>query len=82
MLATEIPGANATLGPPKDWNKEKNGECGSLNVIYDSRKNTFTSAWKPSKDELEVLMAGGFVSVCIYSNVHPAISIGVASEIL
>jgi hypothetical protein len=65
MIAKRIAGANAYPGAPKDWNPERDGNCGHLAVRScigaDNRVEWCESAWEPTPKELETLNAGGSV---------------------
>ena len=78
MFIAKIKNANLVFGPPKDWNSERDGECSSLPVFKDGE--TFSSAWKPTAQELAALNAGHAVILTIFSAVHPPVSIGVSGE--
>ncbi len=63
MLKKAILGWNAAPGAPKDWNPERDGDCGALPIRVtfhpDGTVNYCESAWEPTPRELEHLMAGG-----------------------
>lgn len=79
MEIIKLPGMNRELAPPKDWDAEKDGECGTLPVFAEVVNGgmTMTSAWKPSEEELNELVKGGVVAMVIYGTMHPPIALGV-----
>lgn len=56
MTPTIIHGANVILNPPADWPA---GECMSLAARRDGE--TIATAWRPTREELAALAAGGVV---------------------
>lgn len=79
MTPQKIEGATRTLGAPKDWNAERDGECGSLDILDQSAGgvNMMHSVWKPTPEELAALSAGGEVRLTVFGEVHPPVAIGV-----
>ena len=67
------------MSAPRDWDAQRMGaECESLWVRAEEGLPTrLTSAWRPSPEELEVLNAGGCVTVTVWSGNHPPLSLGV-----
>lgn len=65
--------ATHTLGKPKDWDEAISGECYDLAVRVDTGLWPLecTSAWRPTKQELEILLAGGVVEVSIVGGQPP-----------
>lgn len=67
-------------GAPKDWD-ESLGPCGALSINDsawggpDATHNIMTSAWKPSKEELDILNAGGHVFLGIHGVIHPVVQL-------
>ncbi len=69
MLKKVIQDWNAAPGAPKDWNPERDGECGVLPIRVfppsalegKSPLQYCESAWEPTPAELEALNAGGQV---------------------
>lgn len=65
---------NLILGPPEKWDTKKLGECGSLPTVRTQDKEgnvCYTSAWKPTTDEMMALMRGDAVYVSVFSGLHP-----------
>jgi len=60
-------GANQRYGQPEGWDEGKLGPCGELSVqriwYPDIQAYTVTSMWKPTKEELALLNAGGSVAI-------------------
>jgi hypothetical protein len=65
MLKKVIAGWNAAPGAPKNWNPERDGDCGALPIRVRTRTDGMVisceSAWEPTPRELEMLNAGGQV---------------------
>jgi hypothetical protein len=68
------PGRNARFMSPKRWNDTERQTCASLTVRVDGEY--FSSAWKPSMEQLETLNAGGSIVLTVLGS-HPAVSLGV-----
>jgi len=67
-------GVNCDLAKPKDWNDETMGECASLPVMiidHDNGQRFIISAWRPSKEDLEVLNSGGLLYLQVYGSMPP-----------
>lgn len=79
MIATPIAGYDRLLGPPADWLPELDGECGHL-AIRDTMcggNRALVSAWKPTTEELEILKAGGCITLYIIGQgSHPVVAMG------
>jgi hypothetical protein len=57
MIVARIAGATTTLGAPKGWDTERDGNCRSLPIrVIDG---CYQSAWEPTPEELLMLNAGG-----------------------
>lgn len=76
MESKEIRFATHKLGPPPDWNTERDGVCGILSIR--KRDNIYESAWYPSKDELKLLLKGEPVILTVWGG-QPPVSINVNS---
>lgn len=80
METRKIPRATRDLGKPLDWDEAKHGPCGSL-PIRDVRaaggQNAMLSHWQPDAEELARLNAGAPVTLWVYGEVHPPVSITV-----
>lgn len=75
MTPTKITDATHVFRAPPGWDVETYGECSDLQV----RKLTgdiCQSAWRPSKEELAILNAGGTVILSIWGG-QPPVAIGV-----
>ena len=62
MTPVIIKGANANPGAPENWDS-KDGTCGSLPIRYNGR--SCVSAWKPTLEELAILVNGGYVELTV-----------------
>jgi len=83
MIATKIPGANMSLMAPRDWDAERDGECGELAIRAEEQSGgalTLASAWKPSLEELALLKRGSAVILTVWSRQHPAVALGVSAR--
>lgn len=63
---------------PKSWTDEQ--ECGDLIVQEGQDEHghpTIASAWRPSEEELQTLLAGGAVQLTVWANCQPPVSLGV-----
>lgn len=74
MNPTHIPGANRVLGPPKDWDAERQGPCDPLPVL--DTGEFFQSAWIPDPVEIDCMRAGAPVIVTIWGRALPPHSVG------
>ena len=78
MKWTAIKGKTNDFGKPRSWDEERDGKCGTLPVrveqvgIYAYHY----SNWKPSAEELDMLIAGGVVELCCVG-IQPPVSMGV-----
>lgn len=65
MLAKRILGANHYLGAPRNWDPEKDGDCGHLAIRTQGNPRGgdgwCESAWEPTPAELEALNNGGSI---------------------
>lgn len=79
MIATTHKTHNKTYAPPKGWNAEVNGPCGSLGVRiarYSEELTSNTSHWCPDANELALLNAGGYVALTVVG-MQPPVSLAV-----
>lgn len=69
MRPTVTRGAQHNYQKPENWDDDKDGPCGDLQVrkeLYGSRGIVqCVSTWKPSAEELRMLNAGGVVELAI-----------------
>lgn len=66
------------VGAPLDWNEERDGPCGALDVqVFNDPLPCMMSAWRPNKEELALLNAGKPLLFFVYGNVHPVVSLEV-----
>lgn len=69
MIAKRIAGATHFPGAPKDWNPDRDGNCGHLavRVTLDGERLAFCeSAWEPTPREIEMLQRGGQIVLRVY----------------
>lgn len=65
-------------GAPVDWD-DSLGPCDALSINDsawgdpEATHNIMTSAWQPSKEELEILNSGGHVFLGIHGVTHPVV---------
>jgi hypothetical protein len=74
MQKALIEGATHNPGAPKDWDPKKDGDCGGLPIRFDGRG--CRSAWKPTPEELAVLIDGGYIELYV-AGWQPPVSLGV-----
>lgn len=70
MRPGPIEGSNATCGAPKNWDAEKDGPCGALEVRV-ATPNLYQSAWYPSPDEIKALIQGAYVVLTVVGGQPP-----------
>jgi hypothetical protein len=77
MKPVAIEGMTRDLVKPRDWDDEKNGTCGSLEIRDEEFRfgNGMISHWKPSENELKILNEGGVVQLCVCGEVHPPVAL-------
>ena len=72
-----IPAKRAThkFGKPRNWDDEKDGECYALHVRAgthgDRNLPTFTTAWRPSQEEIAKMLLGGEVEITLIGTQPP-----------
>lgn len=75
MRPTVTRGAQHNYQKPENWDEEKDGPCGDLQVrkeLYGERGIIqCVSTWKPSAEELRALLAGGVIELLICSVDQP-----------
>lgn len=74
-----IAGATNFLGAPKDWDREKDGHCGTLPVRAERTTAGIgmTSAWFPDADEIARIVAGAPIYLTVLGVVHPPVEMAV-----
>lgn len=83
MKPTVTRGATNVFSKPENWDDEKFGPCGDLQVRMDvfggNEKGIIEcySTWKPSAGELAMLNAGGVIEVGICLPNQPVMSVSV-----
>ena len=80
MIIGRIAGATRELGAPKDWNSERDGDCGALAILDwqpTEGQNAMTSAWFPTPDEVRQINAGQPVYLTVWGTMHPPVMLGV-----
>lgn len=78
MIPGRIAGATNDLAKPKNWDDSK-GHCSTLpirRVEFDGVP-AMISAWQPTPDELQRLLAGESVHLIIWGVAHPPVAITV-----
>lgn len=75
MNPTHIPNANRRLGPPRDWDEERNGPCEVLELL--DTGEFFQSAWVPDSQEVACIQAGAPIVVTVWGRSHPPIAVAV-----
>ena len=72
---------NLVLGAPTGWSQDTL-KCDPLAVTTTStpQGNAFVSYWRPSKHELEQLIAGQRVQLWIFGDAHPPVAVQVETK--
>lgn len=81
MTPGRIEGATRRIGPPKGWDKAKEGPCGNLLVrdMPTASGNVMVTAWLPNTDELARMVAGASVYLTVLGSQHPVVAMGVGN---
>ncbi len=80
MIIGRIHGATRELGTPKDWDNERDGECGSLAIVdiqTERGRPQMVSAWFPTPDEVKRMATGQPVYLSVFGTVHPPVALWV-----
>ena len=80
MIIGRIAGATRELGRPKDWDNERDGECGTLAILDwqpTEGQSAMTSAWFPTPNEVARINAGEPVYLTIWGSAHPPVMLTV-----
>jgi hypothetical protein len=85
MRPTATRGSTNNFQPPENWDQEKDGPCGDLQVRMQlhGERGLFemVSTWKPDASELAHLNRGGVVELAITSTGHPAVGLSVVDPV-
>lgn len=81
MEIGRISNATRKLGAPRDWNEKAHGPCGTLPIRDELTAAGWgmTSAWLPTPEELEQLVAGAPIYLTVIGEVHPPVAMAVGS---
>lgn len=76
MRPTQHPSNNGVLGAPKETTQEEL-PCSALAITRHEQDGIpyIISFWQPSKEELEILKAGGTVGVWVVGHTTPPLSL-------
>ncbi|WP_449411070.1 hypothetical protein [Methylobacterium komagatae] len=77
MHIGRITGATRNLGAPSNWNPETDGICGGLPIRDEPHRpgiNQMTSAWLPTTEEIERIVAGAPVYLVVLGVTHPPVA--------
>lgn len=75
MIPVRFNGMTNIYTAPEGHNAERDGEIFDLPVMDDGV--TMTSVWKPSEEELDILVNGGGISLSILGRAQPPVMLGV-----
>ena len=75
MIPVRFNGMTALYTAPEGHNAERDGEIFDLPVMDDGI--SMTSVWKPSEEELDILVNGGGISLSILGRAQPPVMLGV-----
>lgn len=81
LSMNNLPLTNATrrIGPPKDWDHERDGICHTIEV-FDSADGYMVTAWQLTEPEKVRLVNGEPLFLSIAGSVHPVISLSIGSK--
>lgn len=74
MTPIHFDGITAIYKAPEDWDAKSNGPCADLPVLR--TKDTATSRWKPTHEEIQRLARGAAVELTIHGG-QPAVALRV-----
>jgi hypothetical protein len=79
MLIGRVAGATHVLGAPRNWDEDRAGKCNPLVVRKDMSEAgpVMTSAWFPTADELDRLIAGAPIHLTIFGEAHPPVALSI-----
>lgn len=77
MIPLRIKGATNWLGAPEGWEPDKNGPCVHLAVKHECCGNvdTLTSAWEPTPEDIQKIMAGAPIYLRVVGITHPTVNV-------
>lgn len=87
MRPTVTRGATNLYSAPENWDRDKDGTCGDLQVrrqFYAGSSRGITeliSTWKPSGEELKMLNEGGVVELSLLAGDQPPCSLYVVAPV-
>lgn len=81
MLPGRIERADRVLAAPPDWNEQTHSCCASLPIRVELVRGVpcMTSAWLPTAEELQALIAGAAVHLHVFNTSHPVVGVSVGS---
>lgn len=81
MNKTQHPSNNKVLGAPQGWDQSQ-GTCDALPVtrIDTTQGPAVCSYWKPTREEIRMLAAGGLVELLIMGETMPPVALGVKED--
>jgi hypothetical protein len=75
MIILEFDAQTRVLNAPAGWNESQPIQCGMLPIedtAFDGIP-AMVSYWKPTPEELAVLIAGGHIRLIVYGAQHPPV---------
>ncbi len=85
MQPTITRDATHTFAPPKNWDPEKDGPCGSLSARLEGYGRRalvqITSTWKPDAAELKLLNAGAVIELHLITESLPPAGLSVVAPV-
>jgi hypothetical protein len=79
MEPIKLKGANALFVAPPRWDEATYGPCADLPARQSG--DTVATGWKPSPEELALLVAGGYVVLTVFGR-QPAVSLHVEHGVI
>lgn len=70
-------GHTNVIGAPEGWDHKAQGECDPLPV--QAHDGGLLSVWKPSAEELAVLVKGGGITINLGTFAQPVMGVGVCA---
>lgn len=85
MRPTATRGATNNFQKPANWDDEKDGVCGDLQVRMQAHGERslceMVSTWKPDAADLAHLNRGGVIELCITSTGHPPVGMVIVDPV-